>query len=84
MTEAAALALASIYLARGLWRAHGEVRLCRAEARRTGPRPPLWPVWLAVTALWPVFDAQRAVGWALTLWDAAAARRADRREVRRG
>lgn len=84
MTEAAVLALVSIYGARGLWRAHGEVQLCRAEARRTGPRPPLWPVWLVVTLLWPLLDAQRVVFRGLMLWDAAAARRADKREARRG
>ena len=77
MTDAALIVLALIYAARGLWLAHREVAICRADNLRTGDLAPLWPVWLLVSVLWPMLDAQRAVLWALTLYDAAAARRAD-------
>ncbi|MBA4338347.1 MAG: hypothetical protein C0421_05835 [Hyphomonas sp.] len=84
MTDAALFALALIYAARGLWLAHREVAFCRADNLRTGEAAPLWPVWLFVAVLWPMFDAQRGVLALLTLHDCAAARAEDKRETRRG
>lgn len=84
MTDAALIALALIYAARGLWLAHREVAICRADNLRSGETAPLWPVWLFVAVLWPLLDAQRAVLWALTFYDAAAARRADAAVIRGG
>jgi hypothetical protein len=86
MTDAALIAFfsACTWLGFGLLRARREAALCRADNARHGEAAPVWPVWLVVTALWPMLEAQRGVLWALTLWDAAAAGRADNRGARRG
>lgn len=75
---------ACTWLGFGLMHASREVALCRADNARTGDAAPLWPVWLVVTLAWPMLLAQRFVLAGLTLWDCAAARAADKREVRRG
>jgi len=84
MTDAALIVFfsACTWLGFGLLRARREAALCRADNARHGEAAPLWPVWLVVTALWPMLEAQRVVLALLTLQDGAAARAADQREAR--
>lgn len=72
------------YLLRGLIDASREAAICRAVNEITGEPAPVWPVWIAVTCLWPVLAAQRLLTRVLIHWDAWNALRACRKERRNG
>lgn len=83
MSDPALLAAlgACLYLGFGLVHANREAAICRAENAITGDNAPLWPVWLVITAAWPMLLAQRFVLSLLTLHDCAAARAEEKRDA---